>query len=104
VVTCAFDAAWFKVAVVFGVPVSLAVCTLGNVSFVSRQFKFYFALLYVFDIEYIFAIRGRLRFDEHGEWEFGSVLLNVPNICNRMSKFFNFHFDVFQVNGVVHIF
>jgi hypothetical protein len=31
-----------KVAVVFDVPVSLAVCTLGNVSFVSGRFKFYF--------------------------------------------------------------
>jgi hypothetical protein len=40
-------------------------------------------LLYVFDIEYIFVIPGRLQFDEeHGEWKFGSVLLNVPNICN----------------------
>jgi hypothetical protein len=72
------------VAVVFGVPVSYAVCTLGNVSFVSGQFKFYFALLYVFDIEYI-LIRGRLQFNEkHEKWKFGSVLLDVPNICKQV--------------------
>jgi hypothetical protein len=88
VLTCAFDASWFKVAVVFGVPVSLAVCTLGILSFVSGRFKFYFALLYVFDIEYILVIQGRLQFDEeHGEWEFVSVLLNVPNICNGVHNF-----------------
>jgi hypothetical protein len=40
--------------------------------------------LHVFDIEYIFVIRGRLQFDEeHGEWEFGSVLLNVPKTHSK---------------------
>jgi uncharacterized membrane protein YhhN len=53
VVTCAFDASQFKVAVVFGVPVSLAVCTLGTMFLVSGRFKFYFVSLYTFDIENI---------------------------------------------------
>jgi hypothetical protein len=55
VISGAFDASWFQVAVVFGVPVFLAICTLGNVSFVSEEggVEFYFALLYAFDIEYI---------------------------------------------------
>jgi hypothetical protein len=52
VIAGAFDAFWFEVAVVFGVPVSLTDCTLGNVSFVPGRFEFYFALLYVFDIKY----------------------------------------------------
>jgi hypothetical protein len=61
VIAGAFDASWFEVAVVFGVLVSLAVCTLGNVSFVFGQFEFYFDLLYVFDIEYtILVVWGRL--------------------------------------------
>jgi hypothetical protein len=33
VFTCTIDASRFKVAVVFGVPISLAVCTLGKVLF-----------------------------------------------------------------------
>jgi hypothetical protein len=60
VISGAFDASWFEVAVVLGVPVSLAVCTLRNAPFVSGRFEFYFALLYVFDIEHIFVIRSRL--------------------------------------------
>jgi hypothetical protein len=38
VVTCAFDASQLKMAVVFAVPVSLAVCTLGNVPFMFGLF------------------------------------------------------------------
>jgi hypothetical protein len=45
VIAAAFHASWFEVAVVFGVPVSLAVSTLGKISFVSGRFELCFALL-----------------------------------------------------------
>jgi hypothetical protein len=60
VIAGAFGASWFKVAVVFGLPVSLAVCTLGNVSFIFERFEFYFVLFYVFDIQYIFYYWGQV--------------------------------------------
>jgi hypothetical protein len=53
VITCAFDASWFEMAVFFCVSVSLAVCALSNIPFVLGRFKFDFALLEVFDKEYI---------------------------------------------------
>jgi hypothetical protein len=35
------------------VPLSLTVCTLRNIPFVFGWFEFYFALLYLFYIEYV---------------------------------------------------
>jgi hypothetical protein len=40
-VTCAFDVSGFEVTVVFGVPISLEICTLSNVPFEFGQFEFY---------------------------------------------------------------
>jgi hypothetical protein len=55
-------------------------------SLLCLDFSNFFALLYVFDIEYILVIRGRLSFDEkYGEWDCGSVLLDVPNICDQVT-------------------
>jgi hypothetical protein len=47
-VTCVFDACQFEMAIFFGVPISLTVCTLNNIPFVFGRFEFYFALLYIF--------------------------------------------------------
>jgi hypothetical protein len=41
VVTCTFDAPHFERAIISGVPVSLTVCTLNNIPFVSVRFKFF---------------------------------------------------------------
>jgi hypothetical protein len=61
VVTGAFDTFQFEMTI-FGVPISLTVCTLSNIPFVFGRFEFYFALLYIFYIKYIFVIRGRFQF------------------------------------------
>jgi hypothetical protein len=60
-VTCSFHAFRFEMAIIFGVPISLTVCTLSNISFVFGLLKFDFALLYVFYIEYVLVIRCRLK-------------------------------------------
>jgi hypothetical protein len=83
VVTCAFHTSWFELAIIFGVPISLTVFTLGNIPFVFGWFEFYFALLYVFYIEYVLVIWGRLQFyKKHGKWLLSSVLFNIPDICD----------------------
>jgi hypothetical protein len=51
-VTCTFQASRFEMAIIFGVPISLTVCTLSNIPFVFGRFEFYFALLYVFYKKY----------------------------------------------------
>jgi hypothetical protein len=39
------------------------------IPFVFGRFEFCFALLYVFYIEYVLVIRGRLQFyEKHGKW------------------------------------
>jgi hypothetical protein len=65
-VTRSFDASWFEVTVVFGVPISLAICTLSNIPFAFGWFEFYFSLLYIFHVEYIFIILGWFQvYKEH---------------------------------------
>jgi hypothetical protein len=65
-VTCAFDASQFEVTIISGVSISLAICTLSNIPFVVGQFKFYFALLYIFYVEYNFIIWGWFQaYKEH---------------------------------------
>jgi hypothetical protein len=66
-VTRTFYASWFEMAITFGVPISLTVCTLSNISFVFGRFELYFALLYIFYIEYVLVIRGRLQFFKNME-------------------------------------
>jgi hypothetical protein len=67
-VTCAFHTSRFEMAMIFGVPTSSTVCTMSNISFVFGQFKFYFALLYIFYFEYVLVIWGRLKFyKKHGK-------------------------------------
>jgi hypothetical protein len=52
--------------IVSGVPISLAICTLKNIPFALGWFKIYFALLYIFYIEYIFIIQGWFQiYKEH---------------------------------------
>jgi hypothetical protein len=41
------------------VPISLTTFTLSNILLVFGLFEFYFALLYIFYIEYVLVIRGR---------------------------------------------
>jgi hypothetical protein len=62
VVICAFDTPRFEMAVIFGVSISFTVCTLNSNPFVFGLFKFYFALLYTFYVEYVLVIRGRFQF------------------------------------------
>jgi hypothetical protein len=72
-------------AIIFGVPISLTVCTLSNIYFLFGQIEFYFALLYIFYIEYVLVIGGRLQFyKKHGKSFLSSVLFNVPDICDRV--------------------
>jgi hypothetical protein len=57
VVTCTFGLSRFKMAIIFSVPISLTVCTWSNIPFVFGRFEFYFALLYIFYIEYVLVDR-----------------------------------------------
>jgi hypothetical protein len=43
VVSCAFDASRFEMVIIFGVPISLTVCTMRNIPLVFGWFEFYFA-------------------------------------------------------------
>jgi hypothetical protein len=54
----ALDASGFLMTIVFCVAIALAVSTLRNISFLFWRLKFYLALLKVFDIKYVFAVRG----------------------------------------------
>jgi hypothetical protein len=72
VITCACYASWFEMAVVLCVSVSLAVCALSNIPFVLRRFKFDFALLEVFDKEYLLVVQG--KFQRHKNMERGSLV------------------------------
>jgi hypothetical protein len=57
------------VAVIFGVPIALAIRALGNLSFVLWWLKFNFTLLKEFNIKYILIFRGRFEvYKKHGEW------------------------------------
>jgi hypothetical protein len=55
VVTRTFDASRFERVIIFGVPISLTVCTLRNIPFVFGRFKFY-------STEYVLVIWGRFQF------------------------------------------
>jgi hypothetical protein len=81
VVTCAFHTPRFEIAIVVSAPLSLTVCALDNISFVFGGFKFYFALLYIFYIEYVHVIWGRFQFyKKHEKWLLSSLLFNVPDM------------------------
>jgi hypothetical protein len=58
------------VAVIFCVPIALAIRALGNLSFVLSWFKCNFTLLKEFNIKYILIVKSRLEVDEkYGEWK-----------------------------------
>jgi hypothetical protein len=105
VVSSAFDTSRFEVTVVLCVAVALTVGALGNVSFVLRRFKFYSTLLEVLNLEDVLVGGGRLQVHkEHGEGEFGVILLNVPDIGDLVAEVLNFFFNVGGIDGVVHVF
>jgi hypothetical protein len=96
---CTFDASWFEMAVVFCVSVSLAVSALSNIPFVLGWFKFDFALLEVFDKEYVLVVRGRFQLHKkHGKRELGVTLFDLPwrhllnYCCLARSACNNIHF------------
>jgi hypothetical protein len=49
-------------AIIFGVPMSLTVCTLSTIPFVFGRFEFYLAMLYIFYTEYLLVIQDRFQF------------------------------------------
>jgi hypothetical protein len=103
VITCAFDASWFEMAVVLCVCVSLAVCALSNIPFVLGRLKFDFALLEEFDQEYILVVRGRFQLHKkHGKRELGAILFDILYFGYRVSQFLYFCFDICRIDGVVH--
>jgi hypothetical protein len=63
----------FEMAIIFGVLISLTVCTLSNIPFVFRRFEYYFALLYIFYIEYILVFGA--GFSSIKNIESGSLVL-----------------------------
>jgi hypothetical protein len=88
VITRAFDASWFEMAVILCVSISSAVCALGNIPFVIGRYKFDFALLEVFDEVYIPVVWGRFQLHKkHGKWELGAILFDVPYFGYRVSQF-----------------
>jgi hypothetical protein len=104
VITCAFDASWFEMAVAFCVSVSLAVCALSNISFMLGWFKFYFALLEVFETEHIRIVRGRIQlYKKHGKMELGAILYHIPDVGYRENQILYFCFDTGRIDGVVYV-
>jgi hypothetical protein len=65
--TGAFDASRFEMAIIVGVSVALAVGTLGYFPFVSRRFKFDFALLQIFNEKYVLVVLYRFEFHKKHE-------------------------------------
>jgi hypothetical protein len=60
VVTCTFEASQIEKAIIFGVLLSLTAHS--AISLVFGPFEFYFAMLYIFYIEYFLVIWDRLQF------------------------------------------
>jgi hypothetical protein len=58
VVTCAFNASWFEIAIIAGMPIFLTVRTSSNIPFVFGRFEFYFALVYIFYMECLLFVEG----------------------------------------------
>jgi hypothetical protein len=69
-------------------------------SLVLRRYKFYFTLLKVFDKEDVLVGRGKLQvLIKHGKRELGAILLNVPNVGDRVAEVLNFRFNVGGMDG-----
>jgi hypothetical protein len=70
-VTCAFDASQFEMAVISGVPISLTVCRLSNIPVVFGWFEFYFALYSALNMSLLFGA----GFSHSKNFEWGSLAL-----------------------------
>jgi hypothetical protein len=67
-------------------------------------FKFDFALLEVFDKEYVLLVRGRFQLHKkHGKRELGAILFDIPDVSYHVSQIFYFCFDIGRIDGVVHV-
>jgi hypothetical protein len=61
--------------------------------------------LEVLNLEDVLVSGGRLQVNkEHGEGEFGTILLNAPDIGDLVAEILNFFFNVDGIDGVVHVF
>jgi hypothetical protein len=66
--------------------IALAVGTLRNISFVVGRFKFDSALLKVFDLKDVFVVGSGFEVnEEHGEREFGVMVLDIEYISYGMT-------------------
>jgi hypothetical protein len=92
-------------AEIFGMPIPLTVCTLGDVTCVPRRFEADFALLQIFHLEYFLVVRGRLEVQkEHRERLLSSGVFGIPDISNCMPEFSNFSLDVLWIDGIMQVF
>jgi hypothetical protein len=104
-VACAFHAAWFEMTEIFGMPIPLTVCTLGDVTCVLRRFEADFALLQIFHLKYLFVVRGRLEVQkEHGKRLISSGVFGIPDISNCMPEFSNFILDVLWIDEILQFY
>jgi hypothetical protein len=70
---------------------------------VLGKFIFDFALLEVFNKEYV-VVRGRFQLHKkHGKRELGAILFDIPDVGYHMSQILYFYFDVGRIDGVVHV-
>jgi hypothetical protein len=99
VITCSFDVYQFEMTINFGVLMSLAICTLSNISFVFKRFEFYFTLLYIFYIEYV-IIRGRFQFYKKN-MEKGSLVLHCLIFQMFVTMCFSFSITVLISSGLI---
>jgi hypothetical protein len=60
-VACAFHASWFEMAEMFGMPIPLTVCTLGDVTCVPRRFEADFALSQIFHLKYFLVVTLKME-------------------------------------------
>jgi hypothetical protein len=65
------------------------------------MFKFDFALLKVFDKEYVLVVRGRFQLHKkHGKRKLGAIFY-ILYVGYRVSKILYFCFDICRIDGVL---
>jgi hypothetical protein len=68
------------VAKILGVPVSLTIGTLRDISGVPGRFKLNCALLQEFNVKDVLVVWGWQEVDEkHGEWLFCVIMFSIPD-------------------------
>jgi hypothetical protein len=102
-ITSTFDATWFKVAIV-------SVCPylwqhIVQCPFYAWAVRILFCTVVNIQLHICSYCLGLvLAPQKHGKWKFDFVLFDIAYIWHRVSLFFDFSFNFFWIDWVVHIF